>query len=463
MAAPPPVQHQNEKEHHCIIMTNTQIRVAQPSVNRLLRRKNVVDLVLLPVHSNENQSTDLEANPMTPSITTEFDDGFCDSLRNGRPALSTSVSPRDPSLKTSILNENSATIKTSLTRPNFAKDCISAPVQSYGTPSQQVVVGSACDQPSIQPIHEVSPPEGSNDSQEQSDSESDGGPIKANTGRWTEAEHKLFLKGLETFPYRAWKKIATLIKTRTVVQIRTHAQKYYQKLEKEEAKMKEREQQLVHKVDGLVDTSSSNPLAPSLDSVFSSTHKRKCNVRKRKFTRDDADYLQLSKKLLRDSSLDERTRLEPHHLDDTNHACIQAVPVNDSRNHILEPDDRSSSLILDFAEEKNITEFPLQAEGAVDHALAAMDNDELLLSDDENLDWFSSTSPEHDPVRFPDTCTLEPSTSSTLDLSQCHSPLYPDCLDAQVDGSIRIDDLNGIGDDDDFVLDPEKFLSSYLK
>lgn len=31
---------------------------------------------------------------------------------------------------------------------------------------------------------------------------------------------------------KGWKKIAKLIKTRTVVQIRTHAQKYFQKLAK---------------------------------------------------------------------------------------------------------------------------------------------------------------------------------------------------------------------------------------
>jgi SHAQKYF class myb-like DNA-binding protein len=64
--------------------------------------------------------------------------------------------------------------------------------------------------------------------------------IKVNTGLWTEAEHKLFLKGLETFPYGAWEKIATLIKTRTVVQIKSHAQ-YHQKLAKEQAPGKEQQ------------------------------------------------------------------------------------------------------------------------------------------------------------------------------------------------------------------------------
>jgi SHAQKYF class myb-like DNA-binding protein len=50
-------------------------------------------------------------------------------------------------------------------------------------------------------------------------------------GRWTGEEHILFLKGLEMHG-KGWKKIAKLIKTRTVVQIRTHAQKYFQKLAK---------------------------------------------------------------------------------------------------------------------------------------------------------------------------------------------------------------------------------------
>ena len=55
--------------------------------------------------------------------------------------------------------------------------------------------------------------------------------INENTGRWTREEHHLFLKGLELHG-KGWKKIASLIKTRTVVQIRTHAQKYFLKLQK---------------------------------------------------------------------------------------------------------------------------------------------------------------------------------------------------------------------------------------
>ena len=50
-------------------------------------------------------------------------------------------------------------------------------------------------------------------------------------GRWTQEEHDLFMQGLKIHR-KQWKLIADLIKTRTVVQIRTHAQKYFQKVMK---------------------------------------------------------------------------------------------------------------------------------------------------------------------------------------------------------------------------------------
>nr|CCA19758.1 conserved hypothetical protein [Albugo laibachii Nc14] len=47
-------------------------------------------------------------------------------------------------------------------------------------------------------------------------------------GRWSKREHELFLQGLKLYG-KSWKKIAKLVSTRTLVQIRTHAQKYLQK------------------------------------------------------------------------------------------------------------------------------------------------------------------------------------------------------------------------------------------
>ena len=51
------------------------------------------------------------------------------------------------------------------------------------------------------------------------------------TGRWTKEEHEAFLAALQLYG-KEWKKVAAKVKTRTVVQTRTHAQKYFQKLQK---------------------------------------------------------------------------------------------------------------------------------------------------------------------------------------------------------------------------------------
>ena len=50
-------------------------------------------------------------------------------------------------------------------------------------------------------------------------------------GRWTKAEHLLFLSGLRIHG-KEWKRVASHVQTRTVVQTRTHAQKYFQKVMK---------------------------------------------------------------------------------------------------------------------------------------------------------------------------------------------------------------------------------------
>ena len=49
------------------------------------------------------------------------------------------------------------------------------------------------------------------------------------TGRWTPDEQRRFLEGLMLYG-KDWKKMAPLIKTRTLVQIRTHAQKVFKKM-----------------------------------------------------------------------------------------------------------------------------------------------------------------------------------------------------------------------------------------
>lgn len=53
------------------------------------------------------------------------------------------------------------------------------------------------------------------------------------TGRWSSAEHQRFLEGLNLYGRRKWQKIAELVGTRTTIQVRSHAQKYFKKIRKE--------------------------------------------------------------------------------------------------------------------------------------------------------------------------------------------------------------------------------------
>lgn len=56
-------------------------------------------------------------------------------------------------------------------------------------------------------------------------------------GRWTHDEHRLFLEGIMLYG-KDWKKMQPLIKTRTLVQIRTHAQKVFKKIGLKKTPMK---------------------------------------------------------------------------------------------------------------------------------------------------------------------------------------------------------------------------------
>ena len=54
-----------------------------------------------------------------------------------------------------------------------------------------------------------------------------------NLGRWTNAEHKIFLKALERYG-RDWAQIQKKVKTRSLTQVRSHANKIFKKIPKED-------------------------------------------------------------------------------------------------------------------------------------------------------------------------------------------------------------------------------------
>ena len=49
-----------------------------------------------------------------------------------------------------------------------------------------------------------------------------------NNGRWKKDEHNQFLQGIALYGNN-WKKIKSLIRTRTAIQVRSHAQKFFNK------------------------------------------------------------------------------------------------------------------------------------------------------------------------------------------------------------------------------------------
>lgn len=46
--------------------------------------------------------------------------------------------------------------------------------------------------------------------------------VEFKQGRWTSDEHELFIQGLKTYG-KDWENIQSLVKTRSVIQIRSHS------------------------------------------------------------------------------------------------------------------------------------------------------------------------------------------------------------------------------------------------
>ncbi|KAG6975881.1 hypothetical protein JG688_00001927 [Phytophthora aleatoria] len=368
-------------------------------------------------------------------------------LGNDTPLFAATVSPRDPAAKLAAATSGPASKAQS--SPGFA--------------SHRVCIPSS-----------ASSDDASDDEDDDSEdvaragSTSSGKTLKGNTGRWTEAEHKLFLQGLETFPYRAWKKIATLIKTRTVVQIRTHAQKYYQKLEKEEARLKEREAQDRAAIAAGAAPSSILSSPSSQKKKMHLMRKRKCSMLDMDTDTDsDASVLpSVPKRLAREQPLAVHMSPKQKMPSLSGNKVLFANPMDtrfmfarNMKSHAaMQPphqlpldfaDAAAEAMILDFAEDKAMADYSLDC---VDQTLASIDNDDLLQLTEEELEWFSTSNSEQDKASDVKTEAVETATAAP------HSELDNAALSGEnFAADLCLDDA-----DDDFVLDPEKFLSSYF-
>ncbi|KAF0700070.1 Aste57867_9389 [Aphanomyces stellatus] len=85
------------------------------------------------------------------------------------------------------------------------------------------------------------------------------------SGTWTIQEHRRFLEGVRLYPDGPWKRVADIVRTRSVRQIRTHAQKCKEKIARHERGLRikpARRRKAMHCVDGL-SSSSNSPRSPS--------------------------------------------------------------------------------------------------------------------------------------------------------------------------------------------------------
>lgn len=56
---------------------------------------------------------------------------------------------------------------------------------------------------------------------------------KINSGKWKKTEHDRFMRAIEKYG-RNWNEVQRIVKTRSIPQVRSHAQKIYNHLSKEE-------------------------------------------------------------------------------------------------------------------------------------------------------------------------------------------------------------------------------------
>ena len=49
--------------------------------------------------------------------------------------------------------------------------------------------------------------------------------------KWSDDEHRMFLEGMKLYG-RSWARVATHVQTKNTVQIRSHAQKYFNRLKR---------------------------------------------------------------------------------------------------------------------------------------------------------------------------------------------------------------------------------------
>mmetsp|Transcript_3686 Transcript_3686/g.8000 ORF Transcript_3686/g.8000 Transcript_3686/m.8000 type:complete len:196 (+) Transcript_3686:37-624(+) len=92
---------------------------------------------------------------------------------------------------------------------------------------------------------------------------------------WSEAEHALFLQGLEEVGRGDWKSIAARVKSRTPAQVASHARKYFLRLQKEEERRPQTENKEEDSDNNHASDSGAAPSCPRCDSCPCKNRKNK--------------------------------------------------------------------------------------------------------------------------------------------------------------------------------------------
>lgn len=87
-----------------------------------------------------------------------------------------------------------------------------------------------------------------------------------NTGHWSEEEHKLFLEAFEMFG-KHWSKISKYVKSRTVLQCRSHGQKYLNKLKSGKPSRNERTAERIRSLILELEHENENKPKPEMRSI----------------------------------------------------------------------------------------------------------------------------------------------------------------------------------------------------
>ncbi len=218
-----------EQIHSLIDNVNIPSLVSSSSKITATTTKTDIGTTATHNHYLENDYNHKQTNENNTSISTSFQQQKDDNHNNKEKITSkimdsSSTTLMEPLQSTSM----SSQVPPQQSTPTHRKEQLNPkekhkPLSSSKQTTSQLLSSSSLSTPSKTKPQQSQPTPSSASTTNASSS----------SGRWTNEEHEAFLHGLKIYG-REWKKVAQNIPTRTSAQIRSHAQKYFAKLARED-------------------------------------------------------------------------------------------------------------------------------------------------------------------------------------------------------------------------------------